>query len=196
MDGFNCYLLVVDEFLPYVWVFLCASKEPPIDEMSAFLRVFGLADGGVLRCDQGGELAKSTRWRLHMLKEFNYKVEPTGADSPSQNGGVERFNQMLGTMTRALLYKASLQAEYWSYALVHLVYLLNRLVHSHTKHTPYEALSGSKPNLSHLREFGSRVCVRCTGTRCAKLDRHNFRGIFLGYTATDQNVIYMDIDSG
>jgi hypothetical protein len=36
-------------------------------------------------------------------------------------------------MTRALLYGASLPAEYWSYALVHLVYLLNRLVHSHTK---------------------------------------------------------------
>jgi hypothetical protein len=85
-----------------------------------------------------------------MLKEFNYKVEPTDADSPSQNGGGERFNQMLGTMTRALLYGASLPAEYRSYALVHSVYLLNRLVHSPTKRTPYEALSGSKPNLSHL----------------------------------------------
>jgi hypothetical protein len=68
-----------------------------------------------------------------MLKEFNYKVEPTGADSPSQNGGVERFNQTLGTITWALLYGAFLPAEYWSYALVQLVYLLNRLVHSHTK---------------------------------------------------------------
>jgi hypothetical protein len=47
-----------------------------------------------------------------MLKEFNYKVEPTGADSLSQNGGVECFNQTLGTMTRALLYRASLPAEY------------------------------------------------------------------------------------
>ncbi len=47
VDGFNCYLLVVDEFLRYAWVFLCASKEPPIDDMSAFLRVFGLADDGV-----------------------------------------------------------------------------------------------------------------------------------------------------
>jgi hypothetical protein len=80
--------------------------------------------------------------------------------------------------------------------MVHLVYLLNRLVHSPTKRTQYEALCGSKPNLSHLRVFGSRVCVRRTGTRCAKLDRHDFHGIFLGYTATDQNVIYMDIDSG
>jgi hypothetical protein len=43
-------------------------------------------------------------------------VEPTGADSPSQNGGVEHFNQTLGTMTHALLYGASLPVEYWSYA--------------------------------------------------------------------------------
>ncbi len=62
VDGFNCYLLVADEFARYAWVFLCASKEPPIEEMSAFLRVFGLADGGVLQCDQGSEHAKSTRW--------------------------------------------------------------------------------------------------------------------------------------
>jgi hypothetical protein len=115
-----------------------------------------------------------------MLKEFNYKVEPTGADSPSQNGGVEIFNQMLGTMTRTLLYGASLPAEYWSYELVYLAYLLNRLVHSHRKCTLYEALSGSKPDLSHLRVFGFRVCVRRTGTQCAKLDRHDFRGIFWG----------------
>jgi hypothetical protein len=88
VDGFNCYLLVVDEFLHYAWVFVCASKEPPIEEMSAFLWVFSLADGGVLQCDQGRELAKSTKWHSNMLMEFNYKVELTGADSPSQNGGV------------------------------------------------------------------------------------------------------------
>jgi hypothetical protein len=177
-------------------LFLCASKEPPIDKMSAFLLLFGLAEGGVLQCDQGVELAKSARWRSHMLMEFNYKVEPTGADSPSQNGGVERFNQTLGTMTRALLYGASLPAEYWSLVLVHSVYLLNHLVHSYTKRTPYEALSGTKPDLSQLRVFGSRVCVRRTGTGWAKLERHDFRGIFLGYMATNQNIIYMDIDLG
>jgi hypothetical protein len=53
-----------------------------------------------------------------------------------------------------------------------------------------------RPDLSHLRVFGFRVCVRRTGTQRVKLDRHNFRGIFLGYMATNQNIIYMDIDSG
>jgi hypothetical protein len=44
--------------------------------------------------------------------------------------------------------------------------------------------------------FGSRVCVKRTGTRRSKLDRHNFTGIFLSYTATDQNIIYLDTTSG
>jgi hypothetical protein len=130
-----------------------------------------------------------------MLKEFNYKVEPTGTNSPLQNGGVEHFNQTLGMMTRDLLYGASLPAEYWSSALIHSVYLLSRLVHSRTKRTPYEALSGLKPDLSHLQMFGSRVCIQQTGTQRAKLDKHDFTSIFLGYTATNQNVVYIDVNS-
>jgi hypothetical protein len=131
-----------------------------------------------------------------MLKNFNYVIEPTGADSPSQNGGVERFNQTLGTMTHCLLYGASLPATYWSYALVQEVYLLNRLLHSRTKHTPNKVWWGTQPYLSHLQAFGSQVCVKRTGHRCSKLDRHDFSGIFLGFTAMDQNVIYMDLVSG
>ncbi len=38
--------------------------------------------------------------------------------------------------------------------------------------------------------------MKRTGSRRRKLDRHNFKGIFLGYTATDQNSIYLDLDSG
>ncbi len=40
------------------------------------------------------------------------------------------------------------------------------------------------------------MCVRRSGQRRAKLDRHDFTGIFLGYSATDQNIIYLDLDSG
>ncbi len=53
-----------------------------------------------------------------------------------------------------------------------------------------------KPDLQSLKTFGSRVGVKRTGNCSAKLDRHNFSGIFLGYTSTDQNIIYLDLDSG
>ncbi len=52
-----------------------------------------------------------------------------------------------------------------------------------------------KPDLSHPRMFGSRVCVQQMGTQRAKLDKHDFTSIFLGYTATNQNVVYIDVNS-
>ena len=76
------------------------------------------------------------------------------------------------------------------------MYLNNRRVHSAKKITPIEAWTKRKPNLNHLKLFGSRVCVKRTGNRRAKLDRHDFRGIFLGYTATDENIRYIDLDTG
>jgi hypothetical protein len=50
--------------------------------------------------------------------------------------------------------------------------------------------------LKRLRVFGSRICVKRTGHRRAKLDKHSFTGIFIGYAATDANVRYIDMESG
>jgi hypothetical protein len=131
-----------------------------------------------------------------MLGEFGYVVEPTGADSPSQNGGVKIYNNTLAVKVRTLLYGSGLPAKFWSTALVHAAYLHNRLIHSALNKMPYKAWCGRKPDIAHLKMFGARVCVKRTGTRRCKLDRHDFTGVFLGYTATDQNILYLDLDSG
>ncbi len=81
-------------------------------------------------------------------------------------------------------------------AAVHAICLLNRRVHSAIGITPYEAWWGKQPDLSALKVFGSRVCVKVTGKRRSKLDRHDFTGIFVGYTASDDNIRYIDVDSG
>ena len=195
-DGYVAYLIIVDEASKFVWIFLRKSKEPPIDLVSHFLQMYGRHSGGVIRCDQGGELAQSSAFRSMMMKKHLYVVEPTGADSPSQNGGAEKWNDTLAVTTRALLYGASLPAKYWSAALTHAAYLHNRRVHHGTNNTPFELWYGRKPNLRRLRVFGSRVCVKRTGYRRAKLDRHDFTGIFIGYTATDANIRYIDVHSG
>jgi hypothetical protein len=62
--------------------------------------------------------------------------------------------------------------------------------------TPYEAWYGRRPDVTFLKTFGSKVCVRQSGSRWCKLDRHDFTGIFLGYTATDQNIMYLNTTSG
>ncbi len=69
-------------------------------------------------------------------------------------------------------------------------------VHAETKKTPFEGYYGAKPDLLGMKVFGSRVCIRRSGKRRAKLDHNDFTGIFLGYAATDQNITYLDLTTG
>ena len=196
-DGFTSYLAIVDEHSWYTWTFLCKNKEPPIHILNPFLDRFGLPTGSFLCTDEGGELSKSENF-LDAALEKKYIMEPTGPDTASQNANVEKYNNTLEMMTRSLLYtgSAGLSAEYWSAAFIHAAYLLNRRVHSALKITPFESWFGKQLDLKHLRIFCSRVCVERAGKRQKNLDRHNFEGIFIGYTATERNIRYFDCDTG
>ncbi len=87
--------------------------------------------------DQGGELARSANFHTEMFTSKRYVVEPTGADSPAQNGGAKKWNHTLAVTTPSLLYGTGLPAQYLSAALLHAVYVHNRCVHTTTKITPY-----------------------------------------------------------
>ncbi len=62
-----------------------------IEIIDSFLSRFGHERGGSIRMDQGGELARSFALSDRVLRSHNYILEPTGADSPSQNGAVEIY---------------------------------------------------------------------------------------------------------
>jgi hypothetical protein len=131
-----------------------------------------------------------------LLWKFHYTLEPTSADSPSQNGAVKVSNDKVAVCTCTLLFGSGLPAQYWSAALLHSVYLHNRLVHLETKKTPFKGYYGLKPNLAYLKLFGARVCVKRTGNHRSKLDRYDYWGIFLVYASMDQNILYLDLDTG
>jgi hypothetical protein len=161
-NGYSSHLIIIDGASRRVWAFLTKTKETPMDILQAILRKFGIGTG-VIWTNQGGKLACSNSFCETMLNKFGYVVEPTGADSPSQNGGAESYNNTLAVKVHTLLYGAGLSARFWSAALLHAVYLHNRLVHSATSKTPYEGWYGQKTNVTHLKTFGSRVCVKRRG---------------------------------
>ena len=83
-NGYNCYLVVVDEWTRYAWAFTLASKEPPIDTVRQFLAQFGNKDGlRRVRTDLGGELASSAAFRT-MLQECDYVLKTTAPGSSFQ----------------------------------------------------------------------------------------------------------------
>ncbi len=142
---------------------MTSTKEPPLEIVDAFLSRFGHDLGGSIRTDQGGELARLLALSDLVLRKHNYVLEPTGADSPLQNGSVEIYNDKLAIRARTLLYGSGLPAKYWSSALMHSVYLHNRMVHATRHKTPFEGLYGVKPDIGDLKLFGSRVCVKQSG---------------------------------
>ena len=82
---------------------------------------------------------------------------------------------------RSMLKEKKLPLELWAEAVNTCVYVLNR---SHTKSlvksTPYERWSGKKPNIDHLRVFGSVVHVKTT-KRVSKLEDRSSLIVFIGY---------------
>ena len=192
IDGKNAYLLVIDRSTRYIWVYVTSSKQPPIELCKSILHKFKSATKHrTVRCNQG-ELATSQLFN-QLLVDEGFTLEVTGAGNLKQNRMVERPHQTLARMVRCSLHAAGLGPEYWSYALLHSVYVKNRLPYSSLQKSPYQAFTGRVPNLSGLRIFGSRVVTHNTQQRSGKLDMNNInQGIFVGFTNTQKNVYYID----
>lgn len=196
IDGYNSYLSIIDRKSRYMWIFLTSSKTPPVEAVQKFLNKFKSTNTHrTVRVDQGGELGKSHDF-INMIGACDYVLETTGADASAQNGLVERPNRTLGQMMRCILHSAELGPEYWSFALTHAVYIKNRLPHKALDHSPYQEFTGLIPDLSNLRIFGSRIYTRKPGKRTAKLDHHVYKGTFLGFSATNKNIYFIDDDTG
>jgi hypothetical protein len=96
-------------------------------------------------------------------------------------------------MVRCLLYSSGLSSKFWSAALIHTIYLKNRLYHKAIGKTPYEGWTGIKPELDHLRTFGALVTARKPEKRPAKADRHTAHGVLLGFGSSTKHVRYFDL---
>jgi hypothetical protein len=98
-----------------------------------------------------------------------------------QNSVVERCNQMVVAMAKALLKQRGMPANFWGEAVLTAVYILNcsptKVLHGMS---PYEAWHGRKPGVSHLRVFGSLVYVKELN-RISKLNERSTPGVFISY---------------
>ncbi|KAM0826515.1 hypothetical protein ACQ4PT_068834 [Festuca glaucescens] len=181
--GRRYFLLLVDDLSRYMWVVLLGSKGEAADAIRRS-QVAAEAECGrklrVLRTDNGGEFT-ATEFASYCADE-GIQRHYSAPYSPQQNGVVERRNQTVVGMARALLKQREMPAVFWGEAVLTAVYILNR---SPTKaldgRTPYEAWHGRKPAVSHLRVFGCLAFAKELG-HIGKLDDRSTPGVFIGYS--------------
>merc|ERR1712138_3171 len=100
--------------------------------------------------DCGGELYNNPEVR-NLFNKAGYTVFPTGSDSSSQNGPVERGHQTISTGIKSLLIGAGLDVKFWPYAFFHVLRLRNAIPGRGQHSSPLELSTKRKENLSNLR---------------------------------------------
>ena len=182
--GKNRYFLTfIDDFSRKTWVYFLKEKSEVFmvfKKFKAYIEKQSGLPSKALRSDRGGEFT-SKAFEV-FCEKHGVRRHLTAPYSPQQNGVAERKNRTILDMVRSMLKSKNLLKEFWAEAVDCAVYLLNRCpTRSLENKTPQEAWSGLKPNISHLKVFGSIAYAHVPEQRRTKLDDRSTKYIFIGY---------------
>lgn len=121
------------------------------------------------------------------LENKGITLETSSPNTPEQNGHAERSGGVLLTKARALRIGAVIPESIWPEIIKTAGHIHNRTpMRKHSWKTPFEKVTGKKPNMSHLRVFGCRAYALRKGLpRTQKLAERAHLGHLVGYDSTN-----------
>lgn len=194
IGGASYFVTFIDDMTRRVFVYFIKSKDEVYEKFVVFKNMAESQLGRkikAIRSDNGREFVNKRFDNL--LQENGIVRQLTVPYSPQQNGVAERANRTLVEMARSLLIHSGMTESLWAEAVMTACYIRNRSpTAALDRITPYEAWSGKKPNVSHMRIFGSLTVGLDKGHRGkfkAKGKEYRFVGYSLeskGYKLCDQ----------
>lgn len=176
------FLLFVDDYSRMAFVYFLKAKNEALKYFKIYKALVEKQTEKsikILRTDNGGEFC-STEFESFLNKE-GIVHQKTNPHTPEQNGLCERLNRTVVERARCLLFDAKMEKKFWAEAVNTAVYLRNRTLASGLQKTPYELWSGRKPNLEHIRVFGSPAMVHIPKINRTKWDKKAEQYILLGF---------------
>lgn len=184
IGGSQYFLLFLDDYSRMTFIYFLKHKHEVFQKFKDFQAMVENQQNKkikILRTDNGGEFCNGAM-ENYLTKE-GIIHQKTTAYTPEQNGVCERANRTVIEKARCLLFDAKLQKKFWAEAANTAVYLKNRSVTASLENkTPYEVWYQRKPDLSHLRLFGSPVMVHIPKERRLKWDKKAEQYILIGYS--------------
>jgi transposase InsO family protein len=135
------------------------------------------------------------------MKDFienkGIKHQFSASYTPQQNGVVERKNRTLIEMARTMLNEFKSPHNFWAEAVSTGCHASNRLfLRKIYNNTPYELLTGNKPNISYFRVFGCKCFIKNKKERLSKFESRTIEGIFVGYPSDSHTYRYYNPTNG
>jgi hypothetical protein len=125
--GFRSFIVIVEAVMSYTWVFLRRNKNPPITLWIWFreylIKTYSVP--ALAWCtDNRGELWGSSEFRVAVASQ-HCVMESTGGYNSASNDKAEPQVKACKTTSFSLLYMSGLARNYWCFAIMHGVFLLN-----------------------------------------------------------------------
>ncbi|KAK1663698.1 hypothetical protein QYE76_051857 [Lolium multiflorum] len=191
-------LVIVDDYSRYTWVYFLKTKDETqqifIDFATEVQRQHNLLIMAI-RSDNGSEFKNYTL--NDFLSDEGIRHQYSAAYTPQQNGVAERKNRTLMDMARSMMAEYKSCYNFWAEAISTACHSSNRLyLRKGLNKTPYEILTGNKPNISYFKVFGCKCFYKIKGVRLSKFAPKALEGIFVGYGAESHTYRVFDISSG
>jgi transposase InsO family protein len=145
------FISFIDDYTRSIWIYSIAAKSEAIDALKELYNKLNTNLGfkiARIRSDNAKEFI-GVKW-TDFTKEKGIIKENTAPYSPEQNGIAERYNRTLAAYTRAIIHAKNIPYILWPYIFESVGYILNRTYNKAIQKTPYEALIGSKPDISNI----------------------------------------------
>lgn len=185
VGGAQYFIQIRDVFSTFVRVLPLVNKYDATSVIKNYIaEVERLTGEKILywRNDGGGEFLNKSLETF--FTEKGISLEKTLRYHHKQAGIIERSQRTVQSIMQCLLFGSDLPKSFWSLAATTAAYLHNRIPNGNTgDKTPQEILLNEKPNVDHLRVFGSWVYVHIPQELRKKLDERAVKCRFVGYLA-------------
>ena len=188
--GARYFVTFIDDASGFRYVYFLKHKSDVFERLKEFDRLIANKFGRSmkrLRTDNGREYVNEKIKQY--LSSRGIQFEPCAPYTPEQNGKSERDNRTIVECARTMLKAKNLPTLLWAEAVNTAVYIQNRVLSSERRRTktPYEIWTGEKPDLSHVRVFGSEAFVYVPKQFTKKFDARSKKVMFVGYEGNSSN---------
>ena len=184
LGGSRYFITFTDDRSKYTSEYVMKKRSEALGCFKKYLAMAETQTGKKLKAFRFDNAGEYTSGEFNdFLASKGIVQDPTVPYSPHQNGVAERLNRTLVELVRSMLHHKSLPKHFWAEALAVAVYVRNRVTSRGLpgNTTPFEVWNSSKPNLSHLRVFGSKCWYTVPKEHRRKLDARAKEAILIGY---------------
>ncbi|GBP23617.1 Retrovirus-related Pol polyprotein from transposon TNT 1-94 [Eumeta japonica] len=183
IGGSRYFIIFIDDYSQMIHIYFMKNKHEAFQCFKDYAaKVENLLDRKikVLRSDNALEFC--SKEFKNFLKQKGIVHQKSNPYTPQQNGLSERMNRTIIEKARCFLFDANMKKEFWAEETNTAVYLQNRTVSATLNNkTPYELWTNSKPDISHIRVFGSTVMKHVPKKKRLKWDKKSEECILVGY---------------